>query len=180
VLAPLDGRNVPGAQPVHVLWPLAATKAPAAEQLTHEVWPGDGWNVPAAQLVHELWPGESVNVPGLQPGQVLWPLDAWKLPGLQAVQGSEPVMLELPGAQSCAVAGVTIAPVRLRTTSAANARSGDRRAIDFPFPSVRETPATRLPTRRDAGAVIRGRGQPPESSHADAYSWRSCDQPTRR
>ena len=122
-----------------------------APQLVHEVWPLDAWNVPAAQLAQVVWPDESVNVPAVQAGHdaaprfglavpgsqdwhVLAPLAAWNVPTPQLVQGCEPVALKLPGSQGCAVAGVVIALVTLRTTNAANARSGDRRAIVFPFP----------------------------------------------
>jgi len=132
--------------------------------------PLDAWNVPGEQLAHVVWPGESVNVPGSQDWHVLAPLDAWKVPGEQLAHVVWPgESVNVPGSQGCAVAGVAIAPVRVKTTSAGSARSGDGRAIDFPS-SVREALATRWTTRRDAGPAKRGRGPPPDSSHAEARS----------
>src|SRR5262245_22014534 len=147
--------NVPAAQLAHRLWPGEPVNVPASQaghdeaprfglavpgsQDWHMLAPLDAWNVPAAQLVHEVWPAESVNVPGSQDWHVLAPPDPWNVPGPQPVHVVWPLDAKnAPAAeQSCAVAGVVIALVRLRTTNAANARSGDRRAIDFPFPQSR-------------------------------------------
>jgi hypothetical protein len=122
--------NVPTSQSGHTKAPTLELAVPGSQDW-HVLAPLDAWNVPGEQLAHVVWPGESVNVPGLQDWHVVAPPDAWNV----------------PGGQVCAVAGVAIAPVRVRTTSAVNAWSGDRRAIDFPFPSVRDRLATRRTTR---------------------------------
>src|SRR4030095_7416450 len=86
------------------------------------------WNVPAAQSAHVLCPVMEANVPGSQLVQVVAPDIELKVPALQAVHGSLPSRLELPATQGCADAGVAIAPVTTRTTSARSVRSEDRSA----------------------------------------------------
>src|SRR5262245_10885802 len=89
------------------------------------------WNAPAAQSGHVLCPVMAANVPGSQSVQVVAPDIELKVPALQAVHGSFPSGLELPTAQGCAAAGVAIALVTTRTTSARSARSEDRSANIF-------------------------------------------------
>jgi hypothetical protein len=98
--------NEPAGQSWHVAAP-AALNLPAGHR-PHALDPA-GANLPAEQVTHDdelAAPTTALAVPAGHGVQPVAPICAANVPAAQGVHGAEPVALNVPGAQTCPVAGL--------------------------------------------------------------------------